>query len=31
MRVEQAQLLAAVDRVERVVDIQRDPFGNGRK
>ena len=28
MGVEQPQLLAAVDRVERVVDIERDPFGN---
>jgi len=28
MRVEQPQLLAAVHRVERVVDIERDPFGN---
>ena len=28
MRVEQPQLLAAVRRVERVVDIERDPFGN---
>ena len=26
--VEQPQLLAAVHRVERVVDIERDPFGN---
>ena len=26
--VEQPQLLAAVDRVERVVDVERDPFGN---
>ena len=28
MGVEQPQLLAAVHRVERVVDIERDPFGN---
>ena len=28
MRVEQPQLRAAVHRVERVVDIERDPFGN---
>jgi hypothetical protein len=28
MPVEQPQLLAAVHRVERVVDIERDPFGN---
>ena len=28
MGVEQPQLLATVDRVERVVDIERDPFGN---
>jgi hypothetical protein len=27
MRVEQPQLLAAMDRVERVVDVERDPFG----
>jgi hypothetical protein len=26
--VEQPQLLAAVHRVERVVDVERDPFGN---
>ena len=26
--VEQPQLLAAVHRVERIVDIERDPFGN---
>ena len=29
--VEQPQLLAAVDRIERVVDVERDPFGNRRK
>ena len=28
VRVEQPQLLAAMHRVERVVDIERDPFGN---
>ena len=28
MRVEQTQLLAAVNRIERVVDIQHDAFGN---
>jgi len=28
MGVEQPQLLAAVHRVERVVDVERDPFGN---
>ncbi len=28
MRVEQPQLLAAMDRVERVVDVEGDPFGN---
>jgi len=28
MRIEQAQLLAAVNRIERVVDIQHDPLGN---
>src|SRR5271157_152554 len=28
MRVEQPQLLAAMDRIERVVDIERDPSGN---
>jgi hypothetical protein len=28
MRIEQPQLLAAMNRVERVVDVQRDPFGN---
>jgi hypothetical protein len=28
MGVEQRQLLAAVDGVERVVDVERDPFGN---
>ena len=28
MGVEQPQLLAAVDRIERVVDVERDPFGN---
>src|ERR1700739_438938 len=28
MRVEQPQLLAAVDRVESVIEIERDPFGN---
>ena len=26
--VEQLQLLTTVDRIERVVDVQRDPFGN---
>ena len=26
--VEQPQLLTTVDRIERVVDVQRDPFGN---
>ena len=26
--VEQPQLLAAVHRIERVVDVERDPFGN---
>jgi len=31
MGIEQPQLLAAVDRVERVVDVERDPFGNRRK
>jgi hypothetical protein len=28
MRIEQPQLLPAMDRVERVVDVKRDPFGN---
>ncbi len=28
MSIEQPQLLAAVNRVERVVDIKHDPFGN---
>ena len=28
MCVEQPQLLAAVNRVERVINIERDPFGN---
>jgi hypothetical protein len=28
VRVEQPQLLAAIDRVERIVDVERDPFGN---
>ena len=28
MRIEQPQLLAAMHRVERVVDVERDPFGN---
>ena len=28
MGVEQAQLLAAMDRIERVVDVESDPFGN---
>ena len=28
MRVEQPQLLAAVNRIERVVDVQHDTFGN---
>src|SRR5271166_6550592 len=28
MGVEQPQLLAAMDRVERVVDVEGDPFGN---
>ena len=28
MGVEQPQLLAAMNRVERVVDVERDPFGN---
>ena len=28
MRIEQPQLLAAMNRVERVVDVERDPFGN---
>ena len=28
MRVEQSQLLAAMHRVERVVDVERDAFGN---
>ena len=28
MRVEQPQLLPAMDRVERVVDVEGDPFGN---
>jgi hypothetical protein len=29
MRIEQTQLLAAMNRVERVVDVERDPLGNG--
>jgi hypothetical protein len=28
MCIEQPQLLAAMNRVERVVDVERDPFGN---
>ena len=28
MGVEQPQLLAAMDRIERVVDVERDPLGN---
>ena len=28
MRIEQPQLLAAMNRVERVVDVERDPLGN---
>ena len=28
MRVEQPQLLVAMNRVECVVDVERDPFGN---
>jgi len=28
MGVEQAQLLAAVSRVERIVDVEGDPFGD---
>ena len=28
MRIEQPQLLPAMNRVERVVDVERDPFGN---
>ena len=28
MRIEQPQLLAAMNRVERVVDVERDPFRN---
>jgi len=28
MCIEQPQLLAAVNRVERVVDVERDPFGH---
>jgi len=31
MGVEQPQLLAAMDRVERVVDVERDAFGNRGK
>jgi hypothetical protein len=27
MRIEQPQLLTAVDRVEGVVDVERDAFG----
>ena len=30
MGVEQAQLLAAMDRIEGVVDVERDPLGNPR-
>lgn len=26
MRIEEPQLLAAMDRIERVVDVERDPF-----
>ena len=29
--VEQPQLLAAVDRIERVANVERDPLGNRRK
>jgi hypothetical protein len=28
MRIEEPKLLAAMDRVERVIDIERDAFGN---
>jgi len=28
VRIEQTQLLAAMHDVERVVDVERDPFGN---
>ena len=28
MGVEQPQLLTTVDRIERVVDVERDPLGN---
>ena len=28
MRIEQPQLLAAMNRIERVVDVERDPFGD---
>ena len=28
MCIEQSQLLAAMHRVERVVDVEHDPFGN---
>ncbi len=28
MGIEQPQLLAAMNRVERIVDVERDPFGN---
>ena len=31
MRIEQPQLLAAMHRVERVVDVEHDPFGNLRE
>ncbi len=26
MRIEEPQLLAAMDRIERVIDVERDPF-----
>jgi hypothetical protein len=26
--IEQRQLLAAMNRVERIIDVERDPFGN---
>jgi hypothetical protein len=28
LRIKQPQLLATVNRVERVVDVERDPLGN---
>ena len=28
MGVEQSQLLIAMNRVERIVDVERDPFGD---